>query len=226
MKRKTLIIGHAVSMLIAESGFAQGTFQNLNFEQAEPVFVNGISGPYVTVASALPYWTAEIGGVQQTEIYQNGGSTGAAEISLLTSISPQPPLDGNYSVLLQANPLASASISQTGEIPPGSQSLLFDAQGGYGQLTVTIGNDSLTLFSVSAGPNYEVYGANITAWSGQTEQLAFTATTSYSIGLVNWELDDISFSPTSVVPEPSPLVLTAIGGVLFGLYRRFAVKRP
>ena len=38
-------------------------------------------------------------------------------------------------------------------------------------------------------------------------------------------LDDISFSPTSVIPEPEPLALMSIGGLLFALYRRFAPKR-
>ena len=48
------------------SAFAQGTFENLNFEQAYPVAVgNGYPSLDVTDASALPYWTATVGGVQQ-----------------------------------------------------------------------------------------------------------------------------------------------------------------
>ncbi|MGP8236267.1 MAG: PEP-CTERM sorting domain-containing protein [Limisphaerales bacterium] len=38
-------------------------------------------------------------------------------------------------------------------------------------------------------------------------------------------LDDISFSPNAV-PEPNTLALTALGGLLFVLYRRLAPKRP
>jgi hypothetical protein len=64
-----------------------------------------------------------------------------------------------------------------------------------------------------------VYGANIAPYAGQTGQLEFTAT------FYNWvELDDISFS-TTAIPEPSPLALTGVGGLLFALYRRFAPKR-
>jgi hypothetical protein len=87
---------------------------------------------------------------------------------------------------------------------------------------VYIGNDLLTLFSVGSGvgvsDSYTIYGANISAWADQTEQLTFSA----SLG--NIAIDDISFSPTAVIPEPSPLVLSGIGGLLFALYRRFAPK--
>jgi hypothetical protein len=210
----------AVALIYAPFAFAQGTFDNLDFEQAMPA---RYSGP-VSAAQAIPDWTAEIGSVQQTEIYQNGFSTGAAQVVLLTQNPQQPPIDGNYSILIDSNPLASASISQTGQIPPGSQSLLFEAEPGDGPLMVTVGNDSLSLFPVAAQTGYEVYGANISAWAGQTEQITFTAVP-YSIALNFWELDDISFSPTAIVPEPNPLALTSIGGVLFGLYRRFAPKR-
>ena len=38
------------------------------------------------------------------------------------------------------------------------------------------------------------------------------------------EIDGISFSP-GAVPETSSLLLSGIGGVLFAMYRRFAVRR-
>jgi hypothetical protein len=213
----------AISALIcSHSVSAQGTFQNLDFEQANPVFVNGNSGPYVTATSALPYWTPEIGGVLQTQILEDALSTGDPEVVLLNATSPQPPLDGNYSVLLTGS-FATASISQTGEIPFGTQSLFFDAEhSGNGNLTVQIGTQNVPFTPVATEPNYTVYGANISAWTGQTEPLTFSAVEG---GLSNWEIDDVSFSP-SAVPEPSPVALTAIGGLLFALYRRFAPGRP
>jgi hypothetical protein len=199
----------------------QGTFENLNFEQAMPA---QFSGP-VSAAQAIPDWTAEIAGAPQTDIYQNGFSTGAPEISLMTENTQQPPLDGSYSVMLTANPQASVSISQTGMIAPGTQSLLFDAYTYQqeGNLAVMIGSQTVPLALVAIEPNYSVYGANISAWAGQYEQLTFTAQqpmTSLNI----WEIDDISFSP-GAVPEPSALALTGIGGLLFALYQLFAPKR-
>ena len=48
----------SLSVLISETQ-AQGSFQNLDFEQADPVSIVG--SPYypyvVTAASALPFWT-------------------------------------------------------------------------------------------------------------------------------------------------------------------------
>jgi hypothetical protein len=68
MKTTNLIIGHAFFVVIGMSAVAQGTFQNLNFELANPVFVNSFT---VTTASALPFWSAAVGGVQQTDIGYN-----------------------------------------------------------------------------------------------------------------------------------------------------------
>ncbi len=76
----------------------------------------------------------------------------------------------------------------------------------------------------AAGQPYTVYGVNIALYAGQTGQLEFTA--GFNNSGPSWtELDDIMFSPTTV-PEPSPLALTGIGGLLFALYRRLAPKRP
>jgi hypothetical protein len=72
------------------------------------------------------------------------------------------------------------------------------------------------------GLPYILYGANISAWAGQTGDLEFTA--DFNVHDPYLVLDDISFSPTTVIPEPSPVALTGIGGLLFALYRRFAPK--
>jgi hypothetical protein len=113
--------------------------------------------------------------------------------------------------------LTPVSISQTGQIPFGTQSLFFEWGGSsLAQPQVSIGNDSLTLFPVKSG----VYGANISAWAGQVEQLSFTV----PAGFGPYEFDDISFSP-GAVPEPDPLTLTGIGAIVFGIYRRLVSKR-
>jgi hypothetical protein len=206
-------------------GNAQGTFQDLNFEDANIVPISG--EPFaVTVANALPGWTVDYGSVQQTQIFYNDPAVGSTQVTLYAEGYPGFPgtvLDGTFSLLLQGGEVngvpASASISQLGQIPFGTQSLLFENYAGSLQPPeVFIGNDELSLFPVGSGPNYTLYGGNIFAWAGQTEQLTFTSPAG------NFTIDDISFS-TSVVPEPSPLALTAIGGLLFALYRRFAPKR-
>jgi hypothetical protein len=153
-------------------------------------------------------------------------SLGATAVTLIGPNSPfgSAPIDGNYSVLLQGGLSASAaSISQTGAIPAGTQSLLFEGEPGSGPLNVLIGTQVVSFAAVGNGPNYVLYDANISAWAGQTEQLTFSALEDLSRPN-NWEIDDISFSPTAI-PEPSPLALTGVGALVFALYRRFAPKR-
>jgi hypothetical protein len=224
---KTRLITALVFSIVSAKIIAQGTFQNLNFEQANPVMANG--GPYypygVTAASALPYWTVDVGGVQQTSIPENAPSLGAPQVTLISSAYMfPPPIDGNYSVLLEGSDGPGLpAISQTGLIPAGSQSLLFEAQPGSAALEVLVGSQVVPFSAVGTGVNYTLYGANISAWAGDTEELTFSAQES-TVGLNNWLIDDISFS-TQTVPEPSPLALTGVGGLLFAVYRRFAHKR-
>jgi hypothetical protein len=144
---------------------------------------------------------------------------------LLSPLPPQNPLqpiDGKYSVLLTGTG-ATASISQTGLVPVGTQSLLFEANAGNGTLAVLVGNQTVPITAVGTGPNYTLYGANLSAWAGQTEPLTFSAL-QFNSGLNSWVIDDISFSPTTI-PEPSPIILTGVGALVFALYRRFAPKR-
>jgi hypothetical protein len=224
--RAFVYVLEVVGLFVAQPNHAnaQGTFQNLDFEQANPVVVVGSPNyPYgVTAASALPDWTVTIGGVQQTEITENDPSLGSTWVSIVTS--GHGAIDGNYSVLLQNGGTASAaSISQTAEIAASSESILFEAQG-VGPLDLFVGTQNVLFTQVGTGPNYTLYGANISQWSGQTEQLTFSAPEAGGGGY-GWHIDDISFSP-SAVPEPGPVALTAIGGLLFALYRRFAPGRP
>jgi hypothetical protein len=148
---------------------AQGTFQNLDFELANPgtTFSSGIP-----VFSALPDWTVTVGGVQQTQIPVNDPSLGSAQVMLASTGGSIEPIDGSYSAFLTGNASVTASISQTGLILPGTQSLLFDAISGAGPLAVLIGTQAVPFVRVETEPNYSVYGANISAWSGQTETLA------------------------------------------------------
>jgi hypothetical protein len=219
----------AIALTCVAVARAQGTFENLNFENGDIVpIVGSLYYPYaVTVANALPGWTVDYGSVQQTQILYNAPSTGATAVTLLASGYPGsagPIIDGNYSVFLQGGlfngTAANASISQTGQIPAGTQSLLFEV-GNLGENLlpeVFIGSDQLSLFPVGSGAGvsvgYTTYGANISAWAGQTEQLTFS-----SPGM-NVLLDDISFSPNATVPEPTPLALAGLGTALFAIYRR------
>jgi hypothetical protein len=231
MKNKILSTLIVVLGMSAPATRSQGTFQNLNFEEAQivPVLDTPFYPYAVTVADALPGWTVYYGTVQQTQILYNAPTVGGTTAVVLYALgyqspgAPPPVIDGNFSVLLQGGVIngasAAASISQTGQIPAGTHSLLFDL--GLGPLTppeVLIGNQQISVMPVGSGPNYTIYGANISAWAGQTEELTFSSPGG------NFLIDDISFSDTAV-PEPSPFVLASVGALLVGACRRFAFKR-
>jgi hypothetical protein len=222
MKILRLFAQCSVALLAGLSTQAQ-TFQNLDFEQANPGSVE--FGP-VPAATALPYWSVYYGTEQQTEIEYQGESTGTTEVAL---IGPGfGPIDGNYSVELTGGignvTPESASITQTGVIPPGTQSMLFYAQsmGFPGALEVQVGTQTVPIVAVGTGSDYTIYGANISAWANDKEAITFTAPSSASDDFDQWEIDDISFSQTAITPEPSPLVLAGIGGLLFAARKYFA----
>ncbi|MGP8202125.1 MAG: hypothetical protein ACLQU4_21805 [Limisphaerales bacterium] len=227
---KTLIIIALVTSLTGKSVLAQSSFRNLDFERADPISADNPDYPsFVTVASALPNWTVSAAGIQQTEISFNDPSTGGAAVVLIGPGNNfgMAPIDGNYSVLLQGTyPPGYAAISQTALIPAGTQSLTFEAEQVLnipsGSLELEVGTQVVSFVALATGLNYTLYGANISAWADETEQLTFTALQD-STSQNNWELDDISFSTNVVAsPEPNMVALTAIGGLLFAARRWLA----
>jgi hypothetical protein len=74
---------------------------------------------------------------------------------------------------------------------------------------------------LGTGADYTLYGVDIAPYAGQTGQLEFTSTIP-TAGLTSLGLDDIAFSTTPVVPEPSIVVLSAVGGLLFVTRKWFA----
>ncbi len=116
-----------------------------------------------------------------------------------------------------------AAISQTGMIPVDALSLRFLAFGP--QILVTFGGQSLSLSPLVSGPGLgTLFGADISAFAGQTGELRFTAPNLSSMGFPNDVfLDDISFSPQAE-PEPSVFGLFTFGALLLGwqLWKRRA----
>jgi len=208
--------------VILGASLAQGqSFQNLDFELANPSEAPPYKSPdTVTAASAFPDWAVTFGSVQEQDVIYNSINGPAPEVAL---IGPGRqfgivyyPIDGSYSAVLRGSSSGPVpSISQTGLIPSGTQSLLFKTLPSFGTLNVAVGTQSVQIFPVGSGPNYTLYAADISAWAGQTAQLTF------SVPEGEWEIDDISFSPTAV-PEPGIVTLSAMGGLLFGARKWFA----
>jgi len=210
-------------LLAVFSARGQASFQDLDFEEANIVIIGGGS-PYnpfaISAADALPGWTVDYGTVQQSAILYNDPNLGTTAVTLLGN-GYGPPIDGNYSVLLQGgvigNAPTSASISQTGLIPPTAESLVFKVAatyGGFGSLVFYVGTQSVPLTAVGTGADYTLYGGDISALAGQTEQITISAPGQSG----NWEIDDITFSPTAV-PEPNTLALILMSGLALAARR-------
>src|SRR5439155_16847283 len=83
--------------------------------------------------AALPYWTARYRSTVLTRIYKDPGlldSTSVAMISANPTYGPGA-FEGNFSVQLTDNSISTpvtASISQIGEVPAGTQSIRFSVR--------------------------------------------------------------------------------------------------
>lgn len=204
----------------------QGTFQNLNFEAANiPAGTPPISS--LPISSALPGWSASFvsydGTIrQQTQVMYDALTLGAANIAIIDSRNGLKPLQGSYSLLLAGGNnlpgggLTSSTISQTGLVPSGMMSVLMVVEAWHG-FTVSMGGQAIYMVPLQTGSSSTVYGGDISAFAGQTAQLSITSPFLQPPGVNpnTMVFDAITFS-TQVVPEPSALLLSALGALLLG----------
>jgi hypothetical protein len=205
---------------------AQGSFQNLNFENATlPAIPPG--GGFEPSSNAIPGWTGYLGENQTTSILHNDVTIGSANISILgPNYFPDNIIAGQYTVVLQSGAsgpeyvLVDASIAQMGSVPTNALSLQFLIQA-TSSFSVSFAGNSLPVSVLSTAPNYRKYGADISQYSGQTGELRFTALSSQFTSLF---LDSIAFS-SQAVPEPSTLGLFTLGSLVLG-WRLRCTRRP
>jgi len=225
--KKTIAILPVVVLALIQSAHSQG-FINLNFESAN---VSGYSpdSSDVPTTSALPGWTVyysnSSGTNAATQVWYDGISLGGAIISIIDTNAPSfSPIQGKYSAFLfgggTSENLLSASISQTGLVPVGTQSLLFDAYVSGNSFNVMLGGQTINMTPLQTFANYTLYGGNIPSnFAGQSELLSFTEPPATGTQPSMFELDNIQFS-SSVVPEPSTLALCALGGLFLAWRNR------
>ncbi|SRR6266446_3383647 len=233
MKSQALLI-----LFAASSVLAQGTFQNLDFEQAVVPIVLPVQAVWpIPLTNTLPEWTGYFATNGTASGSYNAISLGSANIGLIdghTSLYSNSVIEGYFTALLQAGSLnpplqfGSAGIGQTGLIPSAARSLLFDVsmlEGFISNFCVTVGGQSMRFTQVSAGANFQTYGVDISSFAGQTEELRFTAQP--GLGLpdpyTGVFLDNIQFSDMAI-PEPSVVTLSALGTLL--LTWRFLHQTP
>ena len=211
------IIILAVSQILAVSALGQGTFQNLDFEAANPASTP--PGGFVPFPDAFPSWVGYLGTNGTTNALYNDLYLGAAAISLLDEDRIRGPLiEGDYTAVLQpgivsGNVPIPAAIAQIGLVPSDSLSLRFKVQSASTPLDVAFDGQSLVLQILFTMPDYVAYGANISAFAGQTAELRFTALeNNYPRGNI-LGIDSIVFSNVPI-PEPSSAGLTMLGSLL------------
>jgi hypothetical protein len=204
--------------------WAQGDFQNLDFESGRLVPVPNDPNKRFYFAEAFPGWAGYVGENQITEIFYNTTPITAASISLMGRDAPfgNRVLEGQYNAYLHAGALTftsfvDTSIAQVGLVPRDSRYLLFNA---YGiEFSVSLAGQNIPIFALGGGPNNTLYGGDISAFAGQIGELRFTSRITPQPAFNTFSLDSIRFSP---VPEPSTWALLGVGALALGyrLHRR------
>ena len=219
--RRILFIPLALGVALV--GAHGAAFQNLDFESGAVVQIPGFNTNRVYFDQAFPGWRGYVGGIQETAALYNATCLSCSVIAIHDG--HQPPdylIEGSLTPVLQGahGYIADTVLAQTGEVPVGTQSLLFRARA-YGRIAVELGGHLLSLIPLGNGSNYVSYGADISAWAGQESDLRFTAFSSDqpSDGGSLFVLDSIQFS-TTPVPEPSTFALFAVAGAFGWFYWR------
>jgi hypothetical protein len=113
---------------------------------------------------------------------------------------------------------ADATLTQTGLVPVGTESLRFRAflASFDDSFSVSLGGVTLSLIPLASTTNYTLYGADVHAWAGQTVELGFTSIADRLHFGANWLfLDSVQFSDQPI-PEPGVFALSALSASLLG----------
>jgi hypothetical protein len=215
-------IALAASLLagLGLAAFGQ-SFQNLDFESASLIPVSGSYQGEVEIGPALPGWSVF---TQVPYVLYDSMFLDSAGVSILDTNRPYgfqvltQTIQGRFTLLLQggfslsypAGGRLSAAIAQTGLVPAGVRTLLFDGAmyAGETNFTVSVAGQSLPFYALASYTNYILYGLDISGFSGQTQEIRFTAYPNPPPGaaIVNFYLDNIRFSISPL--HAPPLILT------------------
>ena len=81
-------------------------------------------------------------------------------------------------------------------------------------MQVTFAGQLLSLFELGSGPSYQIVGADVSAFAGQTGELKFLMPRFGPVGNMSASyLDNIQFS-NQPIPEPSAFYLIGLGALI------------
>jgi hypothetical protein len=220
------LLGGVALLLGTVSAPGQGTFQNLDFELANvPVVPSNQFGGFVSTGDGMPGWNVFLGTSQQTQVLHNNLSFGSAAVAILGPDFLNYIVEGAYTAALtggrdpaQPSSPMDASVSQVGVVPSQARSLWLEAGTAGppgGNFVVSLAGTQIAMLPLAVGPNYTLYGGDITAMAGMTAELKITAPANLLPSLNFVTIDSIQFS-AQAVPEPSVFGLAALGTLLLG----------
>lgn len=209
-----LFLVHSVGVLGA------APFVNLDFESSQVTPLPIDSMEVVPTSVAFPGWTALLRGFSQSTVGHNRVSLGTPQIAILGPTTFFGIVQGQFTAVLQSQPDVSVFVGQTGLIPADAKSLRFEAVLGYSSLPVTypvvsVGGTTLQLVSLGFRGDVRLFGADVSSFAGQEQDLRIGSVSGPSEGLKDLYLDAISFSPDPI-PEPSTLALALCGALALG----------
>jgi hypothetical protein len=204
---------------------------NLDFELANvpPTGLNEY-GSFVSFSDAFPGWSGVAGDANLPNAFYNNYTAGSAYIDILGPgwDASKGIIEGGYTAVLQTGNSPSgpvnSSLFQNGMIPETSRSIIIKVIGvDFG---ISFGGENVPLFQLQTGPNYGLFGGDITRFAGLVGELRVSAfSTPKNPGHAVY-VDSIQFSP-EVVPEPSVSTLLFGGcGVLSVLLIRKRLNGP
>jgi hypothetical protein len=223
MRCSQVIWSVVIPFFLLQTVSGQG-FLNLNFEQSTIISSRPTGGGFNSGMAKVPDWTSyngwgSINYPGGTEMVYNNQPLDDPGTSLEGVDYPEPAIQGAYSVFLLGGSMYyqgtnGASIGQTGQIPLGTHSITYWGAG-WNSLRITFNGQVLAFTILASTANYAVFGADISAYAGQTGELLFYAPTVTGGGFV----DNIQFS-SSAIPEPNSLALLGLGVLFFSVCRR------
>jgi hypothetical protein len=222
MKHMNKIVLVSMFGFVTISGLQAGAFTNLDFESANTNNITDYFGIQIGATKDLaPGWTLkDKNGVEMTNLFLNSATPGGLPLAILESkVSDYTfPYDGQYGLSLVSSTTDPLFLSQTGTIPLGTKYINFSSLQNV-SLTINgtpVGIDEVPVWKID--PHFPILSKNL-AWADVSAYAGQEVTLTFASDVPNLAagcgVDNIQFSSTLLVPEPSTVALFGLGCIGF-----------